>query len=157
MKSKVTLTILLLTTVCGQTFCNAFPLTTKYDTIPNWQFYYADTLILKGNSTGQIEKLIDTVFYRPGLKYLTIYYNYDAVDPNGTEIEIWEGESLLTKENFKEKPFKINLWDILSKKTKGRIVNIKVFYRDDGIKEKQLIGQLTFLFSTRPTFYYKID
>lgn len=157
MKNKVTLTILLLITACGQVFCNSSRPTAEYDTIPNWQIYYADTLILKGNSTGQIEKLIDTIFYKSGLEYLTIYYNYDAVDPKGKEIEIWEGKNLLTKEAFKEKPFVINIWDILSRKTKNRIVDLKVFYRDEVIKERRLIGQLTFLFGTRPTFYHKID
>jgi hypothetical protein len=150
-------TILVLILASGQLLCNANPFTNEYDTIPNWQIYYSDKLVLKGNATGQIEKLIDTVFYQPGKKYLTINYNYDSVDPNGKEIEIWDGENLLILSTFTEKPFKIDLWDILSRKTKDRIINLKVYYKDAGLTSKQLIGQLTFLFSTRPTFHHKID
>ncbi|HCW07960.1 MAG TPA: hypothetical protein DGG95_11425 [Cytophagales bacterium] len=152
--------ILVLMFSSGQLFCKADPSVCLYDTIPNRQILYGDKLIIKGNIHGQIEKIIDTVFYKPGTKYLTIFYNYDAADPGNKEIEIWNDRNLVFKEAFNKKPFKIELWDILSGKTNGKVVDLEIYYADDSMKKKRSIGQLTFFFPYRPhgrPSYYKQD
>jgi hypothetical protein len=109
-------------------------------------------LVAKGNIFGQVEYLVDTITYESNSRYLTIFYNYDSIDPDRKEIEIWEDQKILTKKKFKEKPFKIDIQEVLTRKTKNRIIKLKFFYRDSAINKRQLIGQLTFDYTKRPTF-----
>jgi hypothetical protein len=131
------------------TICSARPLTN--DTIPNWQIFHDDKLVLRGTGK-QIEKLVDTVHYKLGIKYLVISYNDDAPNLAKKEIEIWDGKNLLTRETFKENPLKVDLWTILSTKTKGRIVTVDIFYTDDSKKMKTHLGQLIIFFPYRATY-----
>jgi hypothetical protein len=149
--------IIVFSLAMGQFFCKAELTKYEYDTIANWQIFYGKKLIAKGNVNGRVEYLIDTILYDSNSNYLTIHYNYDSVDPERKEIEIWEDKRVLTKEIFKEKPFRIDVQEILTKKTKNRIIKLKIFYWDNSINKKQLIGQLIFDYTRRPTFHYDLN
>jgi hypothetical protein len=127
----------LLTIICKGACAN------PVDTIANWQIYYGDILILKGNELGHVDLIIENLKIDKS-KRLKIYYRYDAAKPEWkqviikTKTETLYDQTQYLKDNH---PHLIDLHE-LDFSNDGRVV-IEIYYTDNISKVKnRLIGTI---------------
>ena len=110
----------------------------------NWQVFYGESIVAEGNAMGTGQYLADTIVYQSTRSRLTVYYNSDAVYQRERTIQIWEGESLLSTQTFKESDMSVDLQEVLMVKTKSKVVTLRLQYIDKATGADYQIAALSF-------------
>jgi hypothetical protein len=131
--------------IVSSVMTQASPLIHEADTIDNWQVFYGEDFVAEGNANGQGSYLADTILYQPARPNLLVYYNSDAVYARERIIQIWQGESLLSTQIFKESEMYVDLREALIQKTKSNIVKLRITYLDKATGADHELAEVSFL------------
>lgn len=114
------------------------------DTIPNWQIYYGEKLIVAGHEPNVRVPDVGIIHVKNSADRLKIVYRYDSVKPRWRAIEIKNGPEILysAEDRLRDnQPHEVDVGELIMGKTSS--FYIQIYYSDHITPEKdRLIGEI---------------